>query len=339
MSEFPALRPRRLRRTPALRRLVRETTLSIDDLIYPIFVRHGKDERRPISSMPGQFQWSVDRLPALAAELTELHVPAVILFGLPATKDPIGVENYAPDGVVQQAIRTLKDAAPGLVVMTDVCACEYTDHGHCGILNEHGSGRVEGRRLPEGYVLNDATLELLQKVVASHAEAGADIVAPSGMMDGAVKAIRDELDRGRAQDVAIMAYAAKFASSFYGPFREAADSPPKFGDRKQYQMDPANGREALLEVALDVAEGADILMVKPALPYLDILHRVRQGFDRPVAAYQVSGEYAMVKAAAQNGWLDERAVALESLTAIKRAGADMILTYWALEAAHWLREV
>ncbi len=338
MSSFPALRPRRLRRTPTLRRLVRETTLTVDDLIYPVFVRHGSDERRPISSMPGQFQWSVGRLPGLAAELAELRIPAVVLFGLPATKDPIGVENYAPDGVVQQAIRVLKDAAPELVVITDVCACEYTDHGHCGILNEHMSGRAEGRRLPEGYVLNDATLELLRKVVASHAEAGADIVAPSGMMDGAVHAIRDELDRGSVQEVAIMAYAAKFASSFYGPFREAADSPPKFGDRKQYQMDPANGREALLEVALDAAEGADILMVKPALPYLDILHRVRQQFDRPVAAYQVSGEYAMVKAAAQNGWIDERSVALESLTAIKRAGADMILTYWALDAARWLRE-
>ena len=327
-----------MRRTATLRRLVRETTLAADDLIYPIFVRHGRDQQRPISSMPGQFQWSVDRLPALARSLTDLRVPAVILFGLPAEKDPVGRENYAADGIVQQAIRALKEVAPELVVITDVCACEYTDHGHCGILNEHGTDRSEGRRLPEGYVLNDVTLELLQRVVASHAEAGADIVAPSGMMDGAVRAIREELDRGGAQEVAIMAYAAKFASSFYGPFREAADSPPQFGDRKQYQMDPANGREALLETALDAAEGADILMVKPALPYLDVLKEVRRQFDRPVAAYQVSGEYAMVKAAAQNGWIDERAVALESLLSIKRAGADMILTYWALDAARWLRD-
>jgi porphobilinogen synthase len=338
MSAYPALRSRRLRRTPALRRLVRETTLSVDDLIYPIFVRHGHGEPQAIGSMPGQSQWPVARLPELAARLTELRIPAAILFGIPAQKDPVGVENYAPDGIVQQAIRTLKETAPDLVVITDVCACEYTDHGHCGILNDHVAGRSEGWRLPEGYVLNDDTLEVMQKVVASHAEAGADIVAPSGMMDGAVQAIRQELDRSGAQEVAIMAYAAKFASSYYGPFREAAESPPKFGDRKQYQMDPANGREALLEVALDAGEGADILMVKPAGPYLDIIQRVREHFDRPVAAYQVSGEYAMVKAAAQNGWIDERAVALESLTAIKRAGADMILTYWALDAARWLHE-
>jgi porphobilinogen synthase len=338
MSGYPSLRPRRLRRTPALRRLVRETVLGVDDLIYPIFVRHGKGEERPIGSMPGQAQWSVDRLPALAQRLSDARVPGVILFGIPAAKDAIGLENYAPDGIVQQAIRVLKDAAPELVVMTDVCACEYTDHGHCGVLNDLRAGRSEGRALPEGYVLNDATLDILQKVVVSHAEAGADIVAPSGMMDGAVQAIRAALDEMGAAHVAVMAYAAKFASSFYGPFREAAESPPQFGDRKQYQMDPANGREALLEVALDAAEGADILMVKPALPYLDILHQVRATFDRPVAAYQVSGEYAMVKAAARNGWLDERAVALESLTAIKRAGADMILTYWALDAARWLQE-
>lgn len=305
--------------------MVRELTLTPDDFIYPLFVVHGKGQQRPISSMPGQHQWSVDQLPRQAEELAELGIPAVILFGLPATKDPVGRENFAEDGIVQQAIRTIKDAVPELVVVTDVCTCEYTDHGHCGILDDHG------------YVVNDSTLEILQRVVASHAEAGADIVAPSGMMDGAVAAIRAELDRVGAQQVAIMAYAAKYASGFYGPFREAADSPPSFGDRKQYQMDPANAREALLEVALDAAEGADILMVKPALPYLDILTQMRAQFNRPTAAYHVSGEYAMIKAAAANGWIDERTVALESLTAIKRAGADMILTYYAKDAARWLR--
>jgi porphobilinogen synthase len=295
-------------------------------LIYPLFVIHGKGQQRAINSMPGQHQWSVDLLPKQAEEIASLGIPAVILFGLPATKDAVGSENYADDGIVQQAIRTIKDAVPELVVMTDVCMCEYTDHGHCGILDDRG------------FVINDATLEVLQRVVASHAEAGADIVAPSGMMDGAVGAIREELDRVGAQHVAIMAYAAKFASGFYGPFREAADSPPAFGDRKQYQMDPGNAREALLEVALDVSEGADMLMVKPALPYLDILAQVRAQFDRPTAAYHVSGEYAMIKAAAQNGWIDEKTVAMESLTAIKRAGADMILTYFAKDAVRWLRE-
>lgn len=326
MTHVSTLRPRRLRRTPTLRRMVRETVLSPDDFIYPLFVMHGKGQQRPISSMPGQFQWSVDMLGREAESIAEMGIPAVILFGLPATKDAIGSENFAEDGIVQQAIRTIKDAAPELVVITDVCTCEYTDHGHCGILDEHG------------YVVNDATLEILQRVVASHAEAGADIVAPSGMMDGAVRAIREELDRTGAHNVAIVAYAAKFASGFYGPFREAADSPPSFGDRKQYQMDPANAREALLEVALDADEGADILMVKPALPYLDILAQVRKRFDRPTAAYHVSGEYAMIKAAAQNGWIDEKTVALESLLAIKRAGADMILTYFAKDAATWLKE-
>lgn len=306
--------------------MVRETLLTPDDFIYPMFVVHGQGQQRPIGSMPGQHQWSVDLLPRQAEELAELGVPAVILFGLPAHKDAIGSENYANDGIVQQAIRAIKDAVPELIVITDVCMCEYTNHGHCGILDDRG------------YVVNDATLEVLQRVVASHAEAGVDIVAPSGMMDGAVAAIREELDRVGARDVAIMAYAAKFASSFYGPFREAADSPPAFGDRKQYQMDPANAREALREVALDVAEGADLLMVKPAMPYLDILAQVRRQFELPTAAYHVSGEYAMIKAAAQNGWIDERQVALESLLSIKRAGADLILTYYAKEAAQWLRE-
>ena len=324
-SHHAALRPRRLRATPTLRRMVRETVLTPDDFIYPLFVVHGQGLQRPIGSMPGQHQWSVDLLPRQAEEIADLGVPAVILFGLPAAKDAIGSENFAEDGIVQQAIRTLKDAVPELVVITDVCMCEYTDHGHCGILDERG------------YVVNDATLEILQRVVRSHAEAGADIVAPSGMMDGMVAAIRQALDTDGAHNTAIMAYAAKFASGFYGPFREAADSPPAFGDRKQYQMDPGNGREALLEVALDAAEGADILMVKPALPYLDVLAQVRAKFDRPTAAYHVSGEYAMIKAAAQNGWIDERTVALESLTAIKRAGADMIVTYFAKDAARWLK--
>ena len=323
---FPAIRPRRLRRTPALRRMVRETRLTADDFIFPLFVADGSGLRKPIGSMPGQFQVSVDMLPREAEELATLGIPAVILFGIPAHKDAAGSQNYAPDGVVQRAIRTLKQAVPELVVITDVCMCEYTDHGHCGILDEHG------------YVANDETLDVLRQVVAAHAEAGADIVAPSGMIDGAVGAIRDELDRGGAQDVAIMAYAAKYASGFYGPFREAAELPPRFGDRKQYQMDPANAREALLEVELDVAEGADILMVKPALPYLDILARLRERFDRPAAAYHVSGEYAMIKAAAANGWIDERTVALESLTAIKRAGADLILTYYAKDAVKWIRD-
>ncbi len=321
---FPQMRPRRLRRTPTLRRMVRETVLTPNDFIYPLFVIHGQKLKRPIGSMPGQAQLSVDRLPYEAEELAKLGIPAVILFGLPATKDATGSENYAEDGIVQQAIRTLKDAVPELVVITDVCMCEYTDHGHCGILDERG------------YVVNDKTLPILQQVVASHAAAGVDIVAPSGMMDGAVGALRAELDRIGAEHVPVMAYAAKFASGFYGPFREAADSPPAFGDRKQYQMDPANAREALREVALDVQEGADMVMVKPALPYLDILAQVKQRFGLPTAAYHVSGEYAMIKAAAQNGWIDERTVALESLTAIKRAGADMILTYYAKDATRWL---
>lgn len=325
MSPVPVIRPRRLRRTAALRRMVRETTLTADDLIYPLFVTHGHDRQQAISSMPGQFQWSVDRLPHLAEQIATLGIPAVILFGLPAHKDAIGSENFAADGVVQQAIRAIKAAVPELVVITDVCMCEYTDHGHCGIVDEHGA------------VVNDATLEVLSRVVVSHAEAGADMVAPSGMIDGAVAAIRAALDRAGAQQVAIMAYAAKFASSFYGPFREAADSPPRFGDRTQYQMDPANGREALRELALDAAEGADILMVKPALPYLDVLSQARQRFELPLAAYHVSGEYAMIKAAAANGWIDERSVVLESLTAIKRAGANLILTYYAPEVARWLR--
>jgi porphobilinogen synthase len=328
-------RPRRLRHTAALRTLVRETTLTPADFIYPLFVRHGKEIKQPIRSMPGIYQWSVDMLPAEVKTAAELGIPAVILFGLPAHKDPVGLENFSPDGIVQQAIRTIKKTVPDMVVMTDVCLCEYTDHGHCGILNQRPE--LLHPHLPEGYVLNDPTLEVLGKVAVSHAEAGADVVAPSGMMDGMVKAIRQALDANRFEHLPILSYAVKYASGFYGPFRDAAESPPQFGDRKSHQMDPANAREALREVALDIAEGADMLMVKPSLPYLDIIYRVHQQFpELPLAAYNVSGEYSMLKAAALNGWIDERTTVLESLTAIKRAGADLILTYHALDAARWL---
>lgn len=331
---FPITRLRRLRRTPAMRAMLRETELTPADFIYPVFVRPGTGIQRPINSMPGVSQWSVDRLVAEVEESYALGIPAVMLFGIPENKDAVGSENFSPDGVVQQAIRALKQALPELVVMTDVCLCEYTDHGHCGILNE-----TLQPHLPPGAILNDPTLEVLAKVAVSHAEAGADIVAPSGMMDGMVQAIRRGLDIAGYDQVAILSYAIKYASGFYGPFREAAESPPKFGDRKSHQMDPANSREALREVALDIQEGADILMVKPALPYLDILQRVRQAFpEMPLAAYNVSGEYAMLKAAAANGWLNERSVVLEALTGIKRAGAELILTYHAKDAARWLKE-
>ena len=328
-------RPRRLRRSPELRSMLRETWLRPDDLIYPLFVRHGKGLRAEIRSMPGVDQWSVDRLEAEIESIAGLGIPAVVLFGLPATKDAIGRENFDPQGIVQQAIRVIKRAVPEMLVVTDVCLCEYTDHGHCGLLNQ------DGRRphLPEGYVLNDETLEVLARVAVSHAEAGADIVAPSGMIDGAVGAMRVALDQADFDHVAILAYAVKYASAFYGPFRDAAESPPRFGDRKSHQMDPANAREALLEARLDVEQGADMLMVKPALPYLDVLYRVRSVYPEvPLAAYNVSGEYAMIKAAAAQGWLDERATVLELLTGIKRAGADLILTYHAKDAAAWLRE-
>jgi len=314
--------------------MLRETELTPTDFIYPVFVRPGAGMRQPISSMPGISQWSVDRLVEEVAGVYESGVPAVMLFGIPEHKDPIGSENFAPDGIVQQAIHALKQAMPELVVMTDVCLCEYTDHGHCGVLNEGIQPQ-----LAEGAILNDPTLEILSKVAVSHAQAGADLVAPSGMMDGMVKAIRSGLDEAGYDQVAILSYAIKYASGFYGPFREAAESPPKFGDRKSHQMDPANAREALREAALDIQEGADILMVKPALPYLDILQRVSQSYPHmPLAAYNVSGEYAMLKAAAANGWLDERTVVLEALTGIKRAGAELILTYHAKEAARWLKE-
>ena len=321
-----AKRPRRLRRTAALRDLVRETTLEPDDFVYPLFVVPSADARRPVTSMPGVDQLSVDNLATEALELAALGIKAVVLFGIPTAKDPQGTESYADDGVVQQAIAALKDASPELVVMTDVCLCEYTEHGHCGLLDE------------QGYVLNDETLELLGRIAVSHAEAGADVVAPSGMIDGMVGAIRTTLDAEGLQRVAILSYAVKYASAFYGPFREAAEGAPAFGDRRSHQMDPGNAREALREAALDVEEGADALMVKPAIGYLDVVSSVRESFPMlPLAAYNVSGEYAMVKAAAANGWLDERAVVLEILTGIRRAGADLVVTYHAKDAAAWLQ--
>jgi porphobilinogen synthase len=320
-------RPRRLRRTPALRRMVRETTLSVDHLIAPLFIAAGSGIVRPIRSMPGHAQLSVDQLDLEINEIAELQIPAVLLFGIPAHKDPIGSSGWDPEGPVPQAIRAIKQRAPQLTVIADVCVCEYTSHGHCGILAEApGSGDV----------LNDPTLDILARCAVAYADAGADIVAPSAMMDGQVAAIRSALDAAGHTQVAILSYAAKFASAFYGPFREAAESTPAFGDRRAYQMDPANGREALREVDLDVAEGADMIMVKPAGTYLDIISAVRQRYHLPLAAYQVSGEYAMVKAAAQLGWLDERRAALESLIAIRRAGADMIITYFAKDAARWI---
>jgi porphobilinogen synthase len=332
-------RPRRLRQTEALRAMVRETELNARDFIYPLFVRHGQG-RTPIASMPGIAQLSVEEALREAEAAAGSGVPAVILFGIPAEKDPVGLENFAPDGIVQQAIRAIKREIPEMVVVTDVCLCEYTDHGHCGILNiaPDRSHTLPSLGLPEGYVLNDPTLDVLGKVAVSHAECGADIVAPSGMMDGMVAAIRDALDETGFENMPILSYAVKYASSFYGPFRDAAEGAPKFGDRKSHQMDPANVREALREAALDVEEGADMLMVKPALAYLDVIRTVKDAFpELPLAAYNVSGEYAMVKAAAANGWIDEAKVTLETLTAMKRAGADLIISYHALEAARWLK--
>jgi porphobilinogen synthase len=305
--------------------MVRETRLSADNLIAPFFVVEGRDERQPIGSMPGQFRLSVDHLIKDAGEAHALGVPAILLFGVPASKDETGSQAWAPDGIVPQAIRAVKDRVPDLVVITDLCVDEYTTHGHCGIVKD-------------GRILNDETLECLQKMALSHARAGADMVAPSDMMDGRVAAIRRALDGEGFSDAPIMAYAAKFASCFYAPFREAAGSSPQFGDRQSYQMDAANIREALREIELDIQEGADIVMVKPALPYLDVIHAARKAFDRPIAAYQVSGEYSMIKAAAQKGWLDERRAMLETLVSIRRAGADLILTYFAKEAAQALRE-
>ena len=328
------LRPRRLRATPALRAMVRETELNARDFIYPLFVRHGSG-RSKIRSMPGIYQLSVDEAVREAESAAKADVKAVLLFGIPQEKDPVGLENFAEDGIVQQAIRAIKKEIPEMLVVTDVCLCEYTDHGHCGILN---TGEHFHSHLPEGYVLNDETLNVLAKVAVSHAECGADIVAPSGMMDGMVAAIRETLDVSGYENLPILSYAVKYASSFYGPFREAAEGAPKFGDRKSHQMDPANAREALREVALDVDEGADMLMVKPALAYLDVIRIVKDAFpELPMAAYNVSGEYSMIKAAAINGCLDETKATLETLTSIKRAGADVIITYHAKDAANWLK--
>lgn len=320
---FPQTRLRRLRSRQCLRDLVRETVLTPHDLIYPLFVCPGRDRIQPVSSMPGVAQLSVDHAVKEAEELVRLGIPGVILFGIPEKKDALGTEAHADTGVVQQAIRAIKERAPELLVVTDVCLCEYTDHGHCGVIRE-------------GDVENDSTLEILAKEALSHAVAGADIVAPSDMMDGRVAAIRTALDQSGFHRIAIMSYAAKYASAFYGPFREAAESTPEFGDRRSYQMDSGNSREALREVALDIDEGADIVMVKPALSYLDVIARVKRRFDTPVAAYNVSGEYAMIKAAARNGWIDEQRVVLEVLLSIKRAGADFILTYFAKDIARRL---
>lgn len=327
-------RPRRLRATSALRAMIRETELNAKDFIYPLFVRHGTG-RTAIGSMPGVYQLSVEEAVREAESAAKSGVSAVILFGIPKEKDPIGLENFAEDGIVQQAIRAIKKEIPEMVVVTDVCLCEYTDHGHCGVLN---TGEHFHAGLPEGYVLNDPTLDVLAKVAISHAECGADIVAPSGMMDGMVAFIREGLDGAGYESLPIMSYAVKYASSFYGPFRDAAEGAPKFGDRKSHQMDPANVREALREAALDVEEGADMLMVKPALAYLDVIRVVKDAFpELPMAAYNVSGEYSMIKAAAANGWVDEAKVTLETLTSIKRAGADVIITYHAVDAAKWLK--
>ncbi len=323
MSSFPQLRLRRLRQTQPLRALVRETRLEVGDLIYPLFVVEGSGLRQEIASMPGVFRYSVDLLPQEVEEIAKLGISGVLLFGIPTHKDETGSQAYHPKGIVQQAIRAIKKTVPELIVVTDVCLCEYTSHGHCGIV-------VDGK------VDNDQTLPLLAKTALSHAEAGADIVAPSDMMDGRVKSIREALEGAGFHDTPILSYAAKYASAFFGPFRDAAESTPQFGDRRSYQMDPANWREALREVEQDIAEGADMVMVKPALAYLDVIRAVRDNFNYPLVAYNVSGEYAMVKAAARCGWLDERQATLEILTAIKRAGADIIITYHAREAAQWL---
>ena len=324
MAVFPQLRLRRLRRTEMLRALIRESHVGVGDLVYPIFVVEGTGIKQEISSMPGIFRFSPDQLPAEMEEIARLRIPAVLLFGVPEHKDEAGSSAYNPEGVIQQVIRAIKKSMPQLLVITDVCLCEYTSHGHCGVI-------------ANGDVDNDQTLPLLAETALSHAEAGADVVAPSDMMDGRVKAIREMLDTNGFQHIPILSYAAKYASAFYGPFREAAESAPQFGDRRSYQMDPPNAREALREAEQDINEGADIIMVKPALAYLDVIRRVRDTFNHPVAAYNVSGEYAMVKAAVQQGWVDEQRVVMEILTAIKRAGADIILTYHAKDVARWLQ--
>ena len=323
MASFPHVRLRRLRENPALRRMVRETNLSVDDLVYPMFVTHGRNVRKPVKPMPGVYQLSMDHLISEIGEVSDLRIPAVILFGIPVKKDAEGTEAYDAGGIVQEAIRVIKQTTPEILIITDVCLCEYTDHGHCGVI-------VDGK------VQNDPTLELLARTAICQVEAGADIVAPSAMMDGQVDAMRDALDSNGFEDTPIMSYSAKYASGFYGPFRVAAESEPKFGDRSGYQMDPPNVRQAMREIQQDIEEGADIVMVKPALAYLDVLAAAKEAFGYPMAAYNVSGEYSMVKAAAENEWIDGRRVTMEILTAIKRAGADMIISYHAKEAARWL---
>ena len=325
MADFPKVRMRRMRQSEIIRGLVRETHLNIEQLIYPLFIAENIEEPREISSMPGIMQWPLKYVGQEAKRIAQLGIPAVLLFGIPSEKDEVGSQAYDSQGIIQQAIRRFKAEAPDLLVMTDVCLCEYTNHGHCGVIDN-------------GNVQNDESLKLLARMALSHVVAGADIVAPSDMMDGRVGAIRHALDEHGYSSTPIMAYSAKYASGFYGPFREAAGSAPQFGDRRSYQMDPANVREALREVDLDIAEGADIVMVKPALAYLDVIRRVRDHCDLPIAAYNVSGEYAMIKAAAQQGWIDERRIVMEVLTGIRRAGADMIITYFAPEVAQWLRE-
>lgn len=324
MSVFPEMRLRRLRRTEALRSMVQETKVTVDNLVYPLFIVEGNGIKQEITSMPGIFRYSTDLLLPEVEEIAKLGIPAVILFGIPDSKDDLGSQAYNAKGVIQQALKTINRSVPELVLITDVCLCEYTSHGHCGVVID-------------GHVDNDSTLEFLARMALSHAEAGADIVAPSDMMDGRIGAIRQALDNQGFQQTAILSYAAKYASAFYGPFREAAGSVPQYGDRRSYQMDPPNWREALREVEQDIIEGADMVMVKPALAYLDIISRVKENYNWPLAAYNVSGEYAMIKAAARQGWLNERSITLETLTAIKRAGADIIITYHAREAAPWLR--
>jgi len=330
VASYPENRPRRLRKTPALRRLARETVLTPDNLVYPIFIREGERVREPIASMPGQFRYSPDTVVDCCGEVFDLGIPAVIFFGIPDRRDACGSEAWNPAGVICRAVERVKNALPDLCVITDVCLCEYTDHGHCGIVRQDAGDAWE--------IDNDATLPLLAREALAHVNAGADMVAPSDMMDGRVAVIRRALNTHGFSSIPVMAYSAKHASAFYGPFREAAGSAPRFGDRRSYQMDPANRKEALREMRMDAEEGADILMVKPALPCLDLIRDAAERFDIPIAAYNVSGEYAMLKAAAERGWLDERASALESLLAIRRAGASIILTYWAPQAARWLRE-
>ena len=328
-GKFPELRLRRLRKNETIRRMVRENVLTVDDFIYPLFIVEGEGIKEEIPSMPGQYRYSIDRVIEEVGEVKELGIPAVILFGIPAHKDELGSDSFSDEGIIQRALRAIKKEYPDMYVITDVCFCEYTSHGHCGYLKCNGSSCD---------VDNDKTLELLKKQVVSHAKAGADMVAPSGMMDGMIKAIREALDEAGFTEIPIMSYAAKYASAYYGPFRDAAESAPSFGDRRSYQMDPANSDEALREVALDIQEGADIVMVKPALAYMDVIRRVKETFKYPTAAYNVSGEYAMVKAAAMKGWIDERKVVLETLLSMKRAGADLILTYHAKDATKWLKE-